>query len=91
MTGPTPEQRAAAERISDLLAELADLIGPNADFDELDDDEMPEGQVFLSGWVLVSAWVDEEGESFTTRVWSPGTPGYARDGLLWTGLHAFGD
>src|SRR5690606_38890149 len=82
-------QRAAAGRISDLLTELADLVGPRMEPGDLDDDDQPVGQVFLSSWVLVGAWIDEDGDSYLTRVWSPGTPGYQRNGLLHAGLHDF--
>lgn len=83
------DRTAAAGRITDLLNELADLVGPRMYPEDLDADDEPVGQVFMSAWVLVGAWVDEEGNNFTTRVWTPGIPAYQRDGLLHAGLDYF--
>ncbi|HEX2578668.1 MAG TPA: hypothetical protein VHK88_20155 [Aquihabitans sp.] len=90
--GLTPDQLVAQARIHDLLAELVDLIGPRFGGlaeDDLDPDEMPVGQVFLSEWVTVLAWVDEDGDGFTTRIGSPNLARHHRTGLLYDGLHDF--
>lgn len=90
---PTPEQVAAQNRIHDLLAELADQVGPRfggeAD-DELDPDQQPQGAVFLGEWVAVVSWVDESGQSFTTRIESANLLQHHRVGLLHEGLYGFG-
>lgn len=89
---PTPEQQAAQNRIHDLLAELADLIGPKFDDESgLDPDELPEGSVFLGEWVAVLSWIDETGDSFTTRITSANLLQHHRVGLLHEGLYGFGD
>lgn len=90
--GLTPEQVIARDRIHDLLAELADLIGPTFGgqaAEELDADEMPQGQVFLGEWITVLAWVDETGESFLTRIGSANLLSHHRAGLLHEGLYGF--
>lgn len=88
MSDLTPEQEAARDRVHDLLAELAGILGPGS-YDELDEDEAPAGQVFLNGWVMVLAWIDEDGESFLTRGGSAHLPAYQRNGLLHEGLYGF--
>lgn len=84
----TPLQREARERVHDLLAELADVLGPGG-YDGFDDGEGPTGRVFLNGWVMMLAWVDEEGETFLTRQGSANLPAYQRVGLLHEGLYGF--
>jgi len=90
---PTPEQEQAQNRIHDLLAGLVDLIGPNlggqADA-EVDPEDMPQGAVFLGEWVAVLHWVDETGQSFTTRIESANLLAHHRVGLLHEGLYGFG-
>jgi hypothetical protein len=91
---PTVEQEKAQNRIHDLLAELADLIGPRCDGqadEDLDPDELPRGAVFLTEWVTVLAWVDEAGTPFTTRIGSPNLLPHHRIGLLHDALYGFGD
>ena len=89
---PTPEQAKAQNEIHDLLAGLADVIGPRFDGQgDLEPDEMPEGSVFLGEWVAVLSWIDEAGESFTTRITSANLLQHHRVGLLHEGLYGFGD
>lgn len=88
---PSAEMEAARNRIHDLLAELADILGPGADGAELEAGEDPEGQLFLSEWVIVTAWVDETGHSFTSRYGSPGIALHHLKGLLHEGLFGFED
>lgn len=86
----TPAQKEAQNRVHDLLAELAEVIGP--DFDgEHGLDEPPYGSTFLSEWILVLAWVDEAGSGFTTRIGSPNLLHHHQVGLLHEGLYGFGD
>lgn len=86
----TPAQIQARDRIHDLLAELADLIGPAFDGEgDMEPGEEPTGAVFLSEWVLVSSWVDQEGEGFMTRITSANLPGHHQVGLLHEGLYGF--
>lgn len=86
------DHRAALERVHDLLAELADLIGPayGATLDEIDVDDLPTGSVFLGEWAAVLSWVDETGEAFLTRISSVNLLGHHRDGLFHQGLYGFG-
>lgn len=91
---PTERQEWAQNRIHDLLAELAELIGPAGDGqaeEDLDPDEMPQGAVLLPEWVTVMSWVDETGAGFTTRTMSPGLASHHLSGLLHDGLWRFGD
>lgn len=91
---PTPDQAVARDRIHDLLAELADLIGPRWDGqtdDDLEPEDQPVGQAFISEWVLIAAWVDEDGNGYTTRVGSANLLTHHRVGLLHEGLYGFGD
>lgn len=76
-------QQDAAERIADLLRELADLVGPTAD--PLDDDA-PVGAVLLNEWTLVASWVDSEGSNFVSLASPPAMPEYHRVGLLSTAM-----
>lgn len=90
-SGLTPAQQAGRDRIHDLLAELADLVGPSLD-GQVDDDpdiDAPSGQVFLSEWVSVMSWTDEDGESYLTRISSANLLDHHRTGLLHEGLHGF--
>lgn len=90
--GPTQRQRQAQERVDALLRELAELVGPHADgqaADELEPDEMPEGSVVLTEWLVVAAWMDETGEHFVTRFPSHNLPPHHVSGLLHEGLWGF--
>jgi hypothetical protein len=91
--GPTKRQQQAQERIHALLAELSELVGPNADGQaalEFDDpDDMPQGSVVLTEWVVVASWMDETGEHFVTRFPSHNLPPHHVSGLLHEGLWSF--
>jgi hypothetical protein len=83
--GPTQRQRQAQERVEALLRELGDLIGPHADGqadDDFDPEDMPQGSVMLTEWVVVAAWMDETGEHFVTRFPSHALPPHHIAGLL---------
>lgn len=91
--GLTPEQVVARDRVHDLLNELADLVGPafsGQAANDLDDDQLPVGQVFLGEWVAVMSWVDEDGDGFLTRIGSSNLLNHHRVGLLHEGLYGFG-
>lgn len=79
----TPAQRTATHRISALIQELADLVGPAFDGDV--DEGIPMASPVLTGWVLVSNWEDigspDEGASIT-RITSDGMRRAERTGLL---------
>lgn len=80
----TPEQRAAIERIADLLQEIGYLVGE-------DDEDVPEGgSLFLNQWVLVCSWVDQDGGNWMTKFSPPGVAGYQEKGLLHEALHNWG-
>lgn len=90
---PTPGQQAAQNQIHDVSAGLRDVVGPNFDGqaeEDLEPEEMPRGEVFLGEWVAVLSWVDEDGESFTTRIESANLLEHHRIGLLHQGLYGFG-
>ena len=76
----TGEQEEGINRIEAAIQGVGYMPTP-------DDDEYPSGAAFLSQWVLVAAWVDEDGELFLTRMFPKGTPGYAAKGLLAEGLN----
>lgn len=91
---PTPAQETAQHRIHELLSELADQVGPWGDGaaeDELEPEDQPQGQVFLSEWAAVLYWVDQEGDGFSTRITSANLPAHHRAGLLHEGLWRFDD
>lgn len=90
--GPTQRQREAQARVEALLAELSELIGPQADgqaVDELDPEDLPTGSVVLTEWVVVASWMDEEGEHFVTRFPSDRLPPHHLSGLLHEAMWAF--
>jgi hypothetical protein len=90
--GPTQRQRQAQERVEALLRELGELIGPHADGQDVDDfepEDMPQGSVVLTEWLVVSAWMDENGEHFVTRFPSHALPPHHISGLLHEGLWGF--
>lgn len=62
--------REKAERLHRIIQKL----GPNPDPEE--------GPVLLTGWVLVSSWMNGEGESFLSRSDSPDLPYWVASGLL---------
>lgn len=76
----TDEQEEGFEKIEAVIRGVGYMPTP-------DDDEYPEGGVFLNQWVLMAAWVDEEGNQFLTRMFPKGTPAYAAKGLLAEGLN----
>lgn len=87
----TPSQTEAQNRIHDLLAELATLIGPDQDGQAEDrGSPVPDGSVFLNEWAIVAAWMDENGGTFTTRFGSASLPLHHLVGLLHEGLYGFG-
>jgi hypothetical protein len=90
--GPTQRQRQAQERVDPPLPELAELVGPHADgqaVDELDPEDLPQGSVVLTEWVVVASWMDETGEHFVTRFPSHNLPPHHVSGLLHEGLWSF--
>lgn len=80
-------QKAARDEVHDLLQRHVKLLGP---WDETGDMDVPEN-VFLEEWVLVTAWTDQEGGTWLTRIPSKDLPGYRRDGLCHQGLYGFED
>lgn len=85
----SPVQIAAQERIHNLLAELAEAIGPTSWCDE--ENGAPEGaNVLLSEWVIVAQWMDAgDGAGYTTRIGSHRLQTAHRVGLLHEGLYGF--
>lgn len=47
-----------------------------------DDERNPEGAVILTGWVIVSDWMDETGERWITRGYSASKAKWEADGML---------
>lgn len=73
----TPSQEAARDRLHDALVRETSTIGPGS----ADDCDF-KGQPLLSEWVLSSAWVDEDGETWTLTFGSANLPAHHRKGLL---------
>jgi hypothetical protein len=83
----------AVERLHDLIAREAAVLGPRADGgDDEDHDEdtahEDRNHMALEEWVLVMSWTDlETGESHVTRHWSKQMPFHHRTGLLHEALY----
>jgi hypothetical protein len=88
---PTPGQEDAQGRIHELLAELADLIGPNADGQaDYDPGTGPVGKPTLWEHVVVCCWVDDDRQDWVTVIPAAGMLNHHTVGLLRAGL-AYGD
>lgn len=82
------EQQAARDELHDLLQRHCKLLGPWDETGEMG--PIPEN-VFVNGWVIMASWVDEEGDTYLTRIPSKNLPNFARAGLLHEGLYGFED
>lgn len=85
----TPEQKAAKEKIADMLRSVEAELGPRSDPEWLGEVELVEGcpaptkSMLLTEWVVVLAWVDPDtGLTWTTKISSPNLPEHHEQGLL---------
>ncbi len=78
MSGLTPEQTEATERIAAAIQAEALQVSES------------EGTL-LDTWVLVSNWVDENGDSWLSRIGPAQLLAHSRDGLLYQALHRMTD
>ena len=74
---PTDDETAAALAVHELLQEHARPI-----------DSEP---LVLTSWVLVSEWMDAEGNRWLDRLWHPGTSRWLRAGMLHEALYGTDD
>ena len=73
--------KIARARIDDVLRTSVSEIGPR----HLDEDDEPLEAVenpILADWMLLTDWIDQEGEHHYVRVASEGLAPHARYGLL---------
>ena len=85
MNSPTPRHAHAQRRIHELLAELADIIGPGGD-DLTDPEDRPSGRPTLWEWVTVCCWVDDDRQDWMTVIPAAGMLTHHVVGLLRAGL-----
>lgn len=85
---PSPRQEAAQQRIAELLAELAHIIGPD-DTDDPDDVAVA-GKPTLWDFVVVASWVDDERQDWLTVTPAAGMLTHHTAGLLHAGLDVVG-
>lgn len=68
------------DALDDLLRQHSSEVGPHILDDE--DDLGPVENPILSEWVLMTAWIDAEGDTHYVRVCSPKLPAHHRLGLI---------
>lgn len=61
--------------------------GQDAVHDALQKHMQPAGQAILTGWAVVSEWVDPSGERWLSKGCAPGTTGWAARGMLHDALY----
>jgi hypothetical protein len=83
------EGEGAAEALAAVMNDHAAVLGPSIDDDEVDETTAPVGELLLCEWVAVMAWVDEQGQRYTTQVTLNTMPAHHRKGLLFEALHGF--
>lgn len=82
------ERDQAISELHDFIQSKSTTLGPA---DDEENDGSPMENAFLTQWVLVTAWVDENGQTFLTRLTPKEVPQWQRQGLLHEGLYGFGD
>jgi hypothetical protein len=79
----TPRQRDAQQRIHELLAELAELIGPHNDGQtDYDPGDGPAGTPTLWEYVVACCWLDDDQQDWVTVVPAAGMLTHHTAGLL---------
>jgi hypothetical protein len=91
VSGPTPRQDDAQRRIHELLAELAEIIGPNGDAGPDDLGDGPSGKPALWDWALVCCWLDDDRQDWRTVIPAPGMLTHHVTGLLQAGLDDYAE
>lgn len=86
MNFPTSRQEDAQRRIHELLAELADIVGPNLDGIGYEPGDGPSGNPTLWEYVVVGCWVDDDRQDWVTVVPAAGMLTHHVLGLLRAGL-----
>lgn len=88
---PTPRQEHAQWRIHELLAELAEIIGPHNDGQiDYEPDDAPTGTPTLWEYVVAACWIDDDRKDFITVIPAAGMLNHHTVGLLRAAL-AYGD
>ena len=75
----TAEERADRDQLDEAIRRSV-TARPESDREQM-----------LAGWVVVSYWVDAEGDGTTVTLRGPGVSEPLKHGLLFTSLHLAGD
>lgn len=87
----TTPREEAQQRIHELVAELAEIVGPNEDGQaEWEPGEEPSGTLTLWDWVVVGCWVDDNRKSWLSVTPAAGMIHHHTIGLLHDAL-AYGE
>ena len=87
MSLPTSRQSEAQARIHELLVELANIVGPDADVGpDVEPGERPTGTPTLWEYAVVCCWVDDARQDWVTVVPASGMLTHHIGGLLRAGL-----
>lgn len=82
-----PNRSVAVKALDNFIQSAADVIGPAEMRQDADLFEFwPEGHTICTGWVLMTTWMDEEGELFRSAMTSPDMPDHVYAGILTMGL-----
>ena len=87
MSFPTARQEHAQQRIHELLAELAEIIGPSCDGQAgYEPADAPARKATLWEYVVVCCWVDDDRQDWVTVIPAAGMLTHHTVGLLRAGL-----